>query len=277
MRRIVSRIVVNGLFGMLVIALLVAGCARSQQPAGPTSAASTAGQVSEATAVPASRPQSTPADDTIRLTFVSGESEARYRVREQLARLSLPSDAVGSTRDVAGTIVINPDGTIVAEESKVTVDLRTLKSDEDRRDNFLRRRTLQTDQFPFAEFVPLEARGLPSALPESGAATFQLAGELTIRDVTRQVVWDVTATIEDAKVVGQAQTVFTFADFNLTQPQVPLVLSVEDNIRLEREHHHSDHGGWSGYGFGERANHPAQGHHPEPGGIVGRRTGGGDR
>ncbi len=46
-------------------------------------------------------------------------------------------------------------------------------------------------------------------------------------------MWYVTARIEGDRVVGQAQTDFTFADFNLTQPQVPLVLSVEDNIRLE--------------------------------------------
>lgn len=237
MRSIVSRYVVNGLFGMLIVGLLVAGCARSQQVADPTPAASTSGEVSEATAVPASRPQVTPADDAMRLTFVAGESEARYRVREQLVRLSLPSDAVGSTREVTGTIVINPDGTIVAEESKVTVDLRTLRSDEDRRDNFIRRNTLQTSQFPFATFAPTEARGLPSPLPESGAVTFQLVGELTIRDVTRPVIWDVTATIEGDRLVGQAQMEITFADFNLTKPRVPVVLSVEDTIRLEIDFH----------------------------------------
>jgi hypothetical protein len=44
---------------------------------------------------------------------------------------------------------------------------------------------------------------------------------------------DVTARIEGEEVVGQATTVFTFDYFNLAKPRVPLVLSVEDDIRLE--------------------------------------------
>ncbi|MFQ5854363.1 MAG: YceI family protein [Anaerolineae bacterium] len=101
----------------------------------------------------------------------------------------------------------------------------------------LRRNTLQTDRFPVAELVPIEARGLPSPLPESGEIAFQLVGDLTIRDVTQQVVWDMTARIAGEEVVGQAQTSLTFDDFNLTPPRVPLVLSVEDNIRLEMDLH----------------------------------------
>ncbi len=138
---------------------------------------------------------------------------------------------------MTGTIAGKPDGTIVSAESRFRVDLRTLRSNEDRRDNFLRRNILQTDRFPFAEFVPTEARGLPLPLPKSGEITFQLAGDLTIRDVTRQVVWEVTARIEGDEAFGQAKTSFPFATFNLMQPRVPVVLSVEDNIRLEVDFH----------------------------------------
>ena len=40
-------------------------------------------------------------------------SRAEYRVREQLARLNFPNDAVGTTESVAGAIVINPALTAV--------------------------------------------------------------------------------------------------------------------------------------------------------------------
>jgi polyisoprenoid-binding protein YceI len=177
------------------------------------------------------------ASEIVRIVLAPGQSEARYRVREQLVGVSLPGDAVGATGAVTGTIAGKADGTIVSAESRFRVDLRTLKSNEDRRDNFLRRNTLQTDRFPFAEFVPTEARGLSLPLPESGEVQFQLVGDLTIRDVTRQVVWEVTARIEDDEAFGQAKTSFPFATFNLTQPRVPVVLSVEDNIRLEIDFH----------------------------------------
>lgn len=169
---------------------------------------------------------------TIRLVIAEG-SEARYRVKEQLANRSLPSEAVGATQAVTGAIVVRPDGTIVRDQSKVVVDLRTLRSDESRRDNYIKQNTLHTNQFPLAEFVPTEARGLPSTLPASGEATFQLVGDMTIHGVTRPVTWDVTARLASDEVTGSAKTSFKFGDFGMTVPRVMVVLSVEDNIWVE--------------------------------------------
>jgi len=256
MRNNLIHIVLSGLFVILVLALPVAGCAPSQPPVEPATATSAMPPTAvapklTATPAPENQPETTSAgsassaSEIVRIILVPEQSEARYRVREQLVGVSLPGDAVGATRVVTGTIVGKLDGTIVSSESRFRVDLRTLKSNEDRRDNFLRRNTLQTDRFPFAEFVPTEARGLPLPLPESGEVQFQLVGDLTIRDVTRQVVWEVTARIEGDEAFGQAKTSFPFAAFNpwpdgqdrLTQPRVPVVLSVEDNIRLEMDFH----------------------------------------
>jgi len=39
--------------------------------------------------------------------LVPENSEARFRVREQLAGASLPNDAIGRTKDFTGTLVIN--------------------------------------------------------------------------------------------------------------------------------------------------------------------------
>lgn len=194
-------------------------------------------------AVPPTPADTAPSDPTaapsasgnapMRFTLVPEGSEARYRVREQLARLSFPSDAVGTTKALSGQIVVNPDGTIVSEESRIVVDLTTLRSDESRRDNYIKTNTLQTSRFPTAEFVPKEIRGLPSPLPTSGEGQFQLIGDLTLHGVTRQVTWEVTARLDGQTLTGSAITSFTFADFNLTVPQVFVVLSVDETIRLE--------------------------------------------
>jgi len=170
---------------------------------------------------------------SVRYELVPEKSEARYRVREQLANVSLPNDAVGKTQQISGVIVLNPDGNVDSAQSKFTVDLSTLQSDRSQRDNFLRRNVLQTNQYPDAVFVPTGVTGLPDELPESGPVTFQVTGDLTVRDVTKPVTWDVTGTIEDGQATGTATTSFTFAEFNLTQPRVPVVLSVEDTIKLE--------------------------------------------
>lgn len=163
---------------------------------------------------------------------VPSASEARYRVREQLAGYNFPNDAVGTTRSISGTITFDGEGRL-GPGSKVTLDLRTLRSDEAKRDNYLRANTLATASFPYTELVPREVRGLPFPLPASGRANVQILGNLTVRGVTRPTTWDGTAEFQGRAVRLQARTAFKFGDFELTQPRIFRVLSIEDLIRLE--------------------------------------------
>src|SRR5690606_13787313 len=114
------------------------------------------------------------------------------------------NDAVGETSAITGALVLDENGAIVREESRFEVDLSTLKSDSDRRDNYVRRRTLQTEEYPTAVFVPTAIRSAPSPLPTSGEFTFELDGELTIREVTRPITWQVTARAADGTYSGTA-------------------------------------------------------------------------
>lgn len=173
--------------------------------------------------------------DTVHLVVAAEGNEARYRVREQLARINFPSDAVGTTSVVSGRIVLDERGAIVPAQSEFVIDLASIATDSDRRDNYVRRNTLATAQHPTARFVPTAATGLPAPLPASGTAEFRLTGMLTIREVTKPVTWDVTARFVNGAVTGLAKTQFTFADFELPKPRVASVLSVDDEIRLEYE------------------------------------------
>jgi polyisoprenoid-binding protein YceI len=169
----------------------------------------------------------------IRLVPAADGNEARYRVNEQLAGMELPNDAVGVTKAVTGALVLEDDGRIVRAESKFVVDLTTLASDQSRRDNFIRRNTLETAQYPNAEFVPHEIRGLQGGLPGAEAATLEVVGDLTVHGVTKPVTWRVTARAADGAYTGSASTSFTFEDFGMTKPRLARVLSVKDTIRLE--------------------------------------------
>lgn len=173
-----------------------------------------------------------PDTSRVRLVVAAEGNEARYRVREQLARIDFPSDAVGKTSQIQGALEIESDGRVLPG-SRFIIDLASLQSDADRRDNYLRRRTLHTDSFPSAVFVPTEFHGVTFPLPASGELTFHLIGDMTVRGVTRPVTWEVTARLNAGAVEGQARTRFTFAEFQLDKPRVASVLSVEDDIRLE--------------------------------------------
>lgn len=220
-----------------MVTLLLVGCATAASPANtPTSTAAPPSPSPTVGAVDTGAPGST-SEESPQLsgaTINLGEdSVARYLVREQLARLDLPNDAIGETSDVGGSITFNADGSVASNASTITVDLTTLQSDEDRRDRYLRTRSLQSDTFPTAEFVIQETPGLPWPLPAEGEATFQIVGDMTLHGVTRPLTWDASARFNDNSVSGQAQTSFTFEEFDMDVPSVSVVLSVGNDIRLE--------------------------------------------
>lgn len=169
----------------------------------------------------------------LHLTVASAGNEVRYRIREQLANIDLPNDAIGRTGEITGGIGVTTDGQVIPAESKFTINVAKLTSDRSMRDNYVRRRLLETDQFPTVEFTPTSLRGLPKTLPTTGAHTFEMLGNLTVHGVTKPIWWNVTAESKNGQVTGSASTLFTFSDFNLPQPRVPIVLSVNDTIRLE--------------------------------------------
>jgi polyisoprenoid-binding protein YceI len=211
--------------------------------ANPTAAAVQTAALAPTTAVPV--PTSAPSApvavaspsstaSSARLVLDGSATQASYHAHEQLVGNSLPTEAVGTSPGVSGSLVVlGADGAIAADQSTFTVDLTQLKSDESRRDNFVKSNTLQTSSFPTATFVARSVQGLPLPLPTSGAATFQLLGDLTIHGVTKPVTWQVSAQFADTTVRGSATTNVNITDFGMTPPKAGPVLSIEDALALE--------------------------------------------
>jgi polyisoprenoid-binding protein YceI len=181
------------------------------------------------------QPQTKPAATAVQLDVAPGTSVS-YLVREQLAGINFPDDAEGKTDAITGSISILPDGSIDTAKSKLVIDLREIKSDQDMRDNYVRTQTFQTDKFPNAEFVPRELKGVPSPIPAPDRATgqsgFQLIGDLTVHGITKPVTLDGYATYSKDLISGRAITNFTFATFGLPKPTLARLLSVDDKIQL---------------------------------------------
>ena len=169
----------------------------------------------------------------VKYVVANSGNEVRYRIQEHLVRMPLPNDAVGATTEIGGGIAFASDGSVVPSDSKFLIKIGSLTSDRDMRDNFVRRRVLEADQYPTVEFAPTAVKGLGSTLPTSGTHEFQLLGNLTVHGVTKPTTWNVKATMANGQVTGNAATAFTFDQFGLAQPKVPIVLSVGDTIRLE--------------------------------------------
>ena len=141
--------------------------------------------------------------------------------------------ATGETTEVAGQLAFDAEGAIIPDESGVIVQAATLVTDSDRRDRYVRERTLNASQYPEIVFRPTSIDSLPTPLTGAqGSIDFTITGDLTIRDQTRPTTWSASADFGDA-ISGVAFVEFTFADFAMDKPSVPIVLSVEDTIRLE--------------------------------------------
>ncbi len=173
--------------------------------------------------------------DAISITRVNGKPAVVIDVSKRTGA-NLIATADGVKAAVAAIQKTWPESIkvqFIGDQSKFIVDLTTLQSDDSRRDNYVRRNALDTARFPAAEFVLREVRGLAAPLPASGPAQFQLVGDMTVHGVTSGVVWDVTATFTAGGATGKATTKFPFSQFAMQIPRVFLVVSLEDNIRLE--------------------------------------------
>jgi polyisoprenoid-binding protein YceI len=187
-------------------------------------------------------PTTASAKATIHYVVAPTGNEARYRVREQLVGFDFPNDAVGVTKDIAGKLVVGRDGKIVRDSSRIIIQVTGLKSDKTRRDGFIQHNTLETAKYPQVEFVPTSFDGLSEVIPPGATKTFSLIGDLTVHGTTHPTTWQVTARADGNDIVGSAATLFTFKDFALDQPRVPVLLSVADTIKLEYDFRFSPEG-----------------------------------
>lgn len=145
-----------------------------------------------------------------------------------------PKTVIGVTDQVAGQIAVDAGDPPSAQIGTILVNARTLVTDNEFRNRAIKNRILQTDTYEFVTFTPTEIQGLPDGATVGQGLTFQIVGDLAVRDVTREVVFEATVTpISQTRLEGSATTTIFYADFDLFIPDSPSVDTVEDEVILE--------------------------------------------
>ncbi len=170
------------------------------------------------------------ADAPLAYTVDGEQSTASYTVMEELASIGA-NEVVGTTNAIIGSVLFDEDGTPLAC-SNFAVDMRTMETDESRRDNFLRDNTLESDTFPYATFVVASVDGIDGPIVEGEVTTIQLTGDLTIHGVTKTVTWDAEVTREADTLTGTASYTFLIEDFDMEKPIVGPVVGIDDEVTL---------------------------------------------
>lgn len=166
--------------------------------------------------------------------IVPAESQASFIINEVLN--GAPKTVVGTTSQVAGQIAVDAANPAGARVGTIQVNARDLTTDNEFRNRAIKNRILETDAYELITFVPTAINGLPEQATVGEAFDFQIVGDLTIRNVTRPVTFDVTLVpANDTRLEGKASTTVAYADFEIVIPAARAVSAVEDTVTLQLE------------------------------------------
>ena len=150
------------------------------------------------------------------------------------SRVTEPKTVVGVTDQVAGEILYDPADPSSAQVGTILVNARTLATDSGGRNRALGNQILDTGDYEFISLTPTAISGLPDTAQVGEAVTFQITGDLTIRDVTHEVTFEATVVpISEDRLEGTATTIIIRDDYGITIPNVPFVANVGEEVVLE--------------------------------------------
>jgi polyisoprenoid-binding protein YceI len=159
-----------------------------------------------------------------------GRSFVGYRVKEQLAFLGSPNEAVGRSSAVTGTMEVAGD---TVEHVSIEADLTQLTSDEGRRDNAIRQRGLESERHPTATLELAEPIQLASTPVQGQDVRGQGAGRLTVHGVTREVALDLRGRWSGSTIQVVGQLPVKMSDFQIQAPRFGPVVSIEDSLAVD--------------------------------------------
>lgn len=165
---------------------------------------------------------------------VAKNSVAGYRVREQLAFVGAPSDAVGRTSSITGSMSLAQTATgSVVSAATFTVDVSTLTSDRSMRDQRIHSIGLQSDRYPTATFKLTSPITVPASASNGQPFQVPAQGDLTIHGTTQSVTIPMTAKLSGSQIEVAGSITFPFSQFGMTPPSIGGFVSVQNNATME--------------------------------------------
>jgi polyisoprenoid-binding protein YceI len=161
------------------------------------------------------------------------QTTASYSVYENLIFQNKPNnDAIGTTHSVQGSFKIRTGTSPLVASMNVTVDLSTLQSDAQRRDNFIKQNSLQTDTYPNATFISVSTQSLPSSYTDGQTVHYQLTGNLTMHGKTNKEVFDVQGKVVGNTITGTATSTIYMTDFGIQPPNLANIAIAQNKVLI---------------------------------------------
>ena len=163
--------------------------------------------------------------------IVPAQTTASYSVYENLIFQNKPNnDAVGTTHSVQGSFHVRTGDSPLVDNVNIIVDLRTLQTDSEMRDNYVRRNSLETDSYPNATFVSVSTQGLPASYMEGQPIHFQLVGNLTMHGKTNKATFDVQGKVANNEITGTATSTVYMTDYGIQPPNLANIAISQNKV-----------------------------------------------
>lgn len=150
----------------------------------------------------------------------------------------LPSErraTSGSTNSVDGTAVVESEK---LQEATIVVDMSTLTTDNDVRDNNMKRKLFMTDQYPEATFKVTDAVDLNQVPDDGTVARVPLKGDMTIKGETNPVSGEFDVLRDGKQLIVGGDVPINRQDFGIKSPEF-IAAEIADegtvNVRLTLE------------------------------------------
>jgi hypothetical protein len=159
-------------------------------------------------------------------SFIVGEgSKITFEIEEELGRAPIRFNAVITGEGLSGTA--NLDG----QPSVVTLDLHSLESDQQFRDQYIRSQLFPNT--PEAVVTVGQLPDLPQSFFDGEETTGELSGSLQIGETVTPLVFDVTARNDGDAINVLGVATFTWEQLGLAKPTARSVVYLADEVRVQ--------------------------------------------
>jgi len=141
----------------------------------------------------------------------------------------------GKTKAVEGYFTFNPEKSTDSITGIIRVDLTTLKTGIDTRDQHMRDNYLETDKYPYAFFELVSIPDIPAVITAGKEYTVTGEGNFYIHEVYRKLHPSITFTVHEGGELVQIETSFSInlEDYDIERPKLVFMkLAKTINVRL---------------------------------------------
>ncbi|MBI1880129.1 MAG: YceI family protein [Chloroflexi bacterium] len=208
----------------------------TEEPVAPAATEEAALTVTEeaVSAAPTEPQAAGPSADLRTFQIVADQSEASYQVQEEFFNRPVNLfNPIGRTNAIEGEFQLTvSNNQVQLAGNQFTVDLRTLTSDDPKRDQRIRGNWLESNTYPWAEFKAISIEDFPAGAAEGQDVSFKLTGDMTIREITKPQTFDVTARLDGNTFTGTAMTYLLMRDYGFDPPSILGMLQVTDGVTV---------------------------------------------